>query len=225
MVKEEMIIASLSELANIANENDKEKSFKDQTSRLIFPQYRCGNHTNKKRISEQEARLLFIRELDKEKDVFYSIETPTTKSYKFSDKEDKKYEPKIVSVEEGGQSASFDLTIYNAQFKRVHFLEFKNGNVNTYKKDFLKLLCDEENKENYFVNIIERDDLEKGRTLKSIKDKYGEAVKYIAEHYEKEMLSTLKIILFNIKDRHLITFKDVKKQNTEIEELENKYVK
>ena len=220
---DKMIIASLKELAKIANE--EEKSIKQQNSRLIFPKY-CRNHskekkqTSEKRVSEQESRLLFIRELEEQNEFYYSIETPTTKSYKFSDKDDKKYEPKIVN--KGGQSASFDLTLYDNHFVRKHFIEFKNGNVSTVKKDFLKLLCDETGKENYFVNIIERDDLSKRKTLESIKKKYQEAVDYVKNTIDNnEQDSVLKIILFNTKDMNLIQFKDItlNQQNTSIEEL------
>jgi len=217
-----MIIASLKELAKIANE--EEESIKQQDSRLIFPKYCCGKHEGKKRVSEQESRLLFIRELEKEKEFYYSIETPTTKSYKFSNKGEKESEPNIVAVDSGGRSASFDLTLYDVNYERKHFIEFKNGNVSTVKKDFLKLLCDDNGKENYFINIIERDDLSKGDTLESIKDKYQTAVDYINEDIDNKehTNSILKIMLFNIKDKRLIQFDDIcLGKNTTINVLED----
>ena len=224
---EKMIIASLKELAKIANE--EEKSIKQQNSRLIFPKY-CRNHskekkqTSEKRVSEQESRLLFIRELEEQNEFYYSIETPTTKSYKFSNKGEKESEPNIVAVDSGGRSASFDLTLYDVNYERKHFIEFKNENVSTVKKDFLKLLCDETGKENYFVNIIERENLSKGKTLESIKTKYQEAVDYVKDKIDPDQhtSSVLKIILFNIEDMNFIQFKDISlKQNTSIEELKN----
>lgn len=208
---ENLIKQSLIELAKIANERDGKKSVKEQTSKLIFPIYSSGE----KRVSEQEARLLFTRELENSKDFngFYSIETPTTDLYKFSNQGDKEFEPKKGE----GKSASFDLTIYDTEFNRKHFIEFKNGNIDTIKKDFLKLLCDNKNvKENYFVHIIERSDLSKRDTLKSIIKKYNEAIKNAKKY---QIISVLKIILFNIKDGHFIQFEI--NENKEVEEIKN----
>ncbi|MDO9155018.1 MAG: hypothetical protein Q7U47_15135 [Paludibacter sp.] len=218
---EDLIKKSLQELQVIGSEATKTQS--NQKSKLIFPKYQCGKHQNEKRVSEQEARLLFIRELELKNhmNIFYSIETPTKKSYKFSSKEEKDSYPDIVSVEKGGQSASFDLTIYNDQLQRIHFIEFKNGNVDTIKKDFLKLLCDEDNKENYFVNIIEREDLKNRNTLASIERKYCDAVNYIIEKSKNntdcKINSTLKIILFNINDGDFRRYRNINAQNTNIE--------
>jgi hypothetical protein len=224
---EELIKKSLQELQVIGSEATKTQS--NQKSKLIFPKYQCGKHHDYERVSEQEARVLFIRELElyNQMNIFYSIETPTKKSYKFSGKEEKDSYPDIVSVENGGQSASFDLTIYNDQLQRIHFIEFKNGNVDTVKKDFLKLLCDEDNKENYFVNIIKVEDLNKRNTLGSIEKKYREAVKFIIEKFKNNtdcnINSTLKIILFNIIDGDFIRYRNINEQNTniDIEEREN----
>lgn len=217
---EELIINSLNELAKIANEVDGKNLEKEQTSKLIFPNYLNGKHIQKKRVSEQEARLLFIRELDKEKDDFYySIETPTTKLYNFKiDKE----APKILPDNEGefkGQSASFDLTIHNDNFERIHFIEFKNENVNTIKKDFLKLLCDN-NKVNYLIHTIKREN--KG-TIPNICKKYAVAINYIFEKIDKKehTNSTLKIFLFNASKNQYIQFEDLKIQK--IKENELKY--
>lgn len=198
---EKIIKASLDELAKITNEEKTEKT--GQKSKLIFPKYR----SDKVRISEQEARLLFIRELEKEEDKFYySIETPTSKMYNFS--EDKNA-PKIVVKGQSGRSASFDLTIYDTKFNRKHFVEFKNENVDTVKKDFLKLLCDEKNKENYLVHIINRVDLNEKDTLGSIIGKYKGAISYIGST-EYKIISTLKVILFNInKPTEMIWFENI----------------
>ncbi len=211
MEVEKIIKKSLQELKAIGNEVDKTQSTK--ISKLIYPKYQNGKHFNTKRVSEQEARLLFVRELELENymNIFYSIETPTKKSYKFSGNEDKYSYPDIVSVEKGGQSASFDLTIYDEQFQRIHSIEFKKGNVDTIKKDFLKLLCDDEDsKENYFVHIIDNDDLSKRNTLKSIIGKYDNAVKHIIEktktNNDCKIYSKLKIFLFNINNDEYICF-------------------
>jgi hypothetical protein len=204
---EEMIKASLEELKKIGNECDRSGS--KQTSKLIYPKKR----NNDKRISEQEARLLLIRELEKQDDWYYSVETPTSKLYCFSNKDN----PRIVG--EGALSARFDITLYDKMFERKHFIEFKNENVKTVKKDFLKLICDENDRVNYFINVVYKDDLSKRNTLKSIKEKYQEAVDYIKKEYS-EHNSTLKIFLFNIKDGELIQFKDINPvRNTTIEDM------
>ena len=69
-----------------------EKSFNDlikaittdgSASQLIFP------HSNKGdvRHSEQELKQIFLRNVEEDKNYFYSIETPTEYGYRFSDTE------------------------------------------------------------------------------------------------------------------------------------------
>lgn len=207
---ENLIKQSLIELAKIANESDGKKLVKKQTSKLIFPIYSSG----KKRVSEQEARFLFVRELENSENFkgYYSIETPTSDLYKFSDKDDREFEPKKGE----GKSASFDLTIYDVydkKFIRANFIEFKNENVYTIKKDFLKLLCDKYNTTNYLIHTIKS---ENSGTIPSIVCKYKEAINFIDKD---KIISTLKIILFNIKDRHFIQFEI--NENKEVEEIKN----
>lgn len=216
---EKIIKASLDELANITNEENSQKT--KQKSKLIFPKYRKDENDpeaiGKVRISEQEARVLFIRELEKaENEFYYSIETPTSKRYNFSDNNK---EPKIIQDKKGmrSKSASFDLTIYNSKFEREHFVEFKNENVFTIKKDFLKLLCDEGDKENFLIHLIKRESLGKRNTLKNIIGKYEDAVNYINKEYS--ITSKLKIILFNINDGEKKWFKEISNQNTKVEVL------
>lgn len=216
---ERLIKQSLIELQSIGSES--EGTGKEQKSKLIFPKYCVGNqnHADKKRISEQEARFLFVRELELEKQTgfYYSIETPTKQSYKFSDKTQKEYEPQIVDVSDGGQSARVDVTLYvkeDDNVRRKHLIEFKHGNSDSCKKDFLKLLCDEyaEDKEgiiNYYINILERDDLEKRNTIKSVIKKYQDAIEHLKQKDDLKSNSTLKIILFNIKDGYTLLFEDI----------------
>ena len=112
-------------------------------SRLIFPSKR---DTDKKgvrivRYSEQELRFLFVEQFNQycqnnHLNWFYSVETPTKYKYRFSEEKDT---PKVDP--EKGQSAMFDLTIYNKQFNRIALIEFKAGNPaeEDFTKDFLKL--------------------------------------------------------------------------------------
>ena len=111
-----------------------EKSFNDlikaittdgTSSQLIFPKYR--NKTV--RYSEQELRKIFLRNVEEDKNYFYSIETPTEYGYRFSDTEmplvkenhekDDKYE-----------SARFDVSLYSKNNKDdlLTHVEFKYGN-------------------------------------------------------------------------------------------------
>jgi len=108
----------------------------EQNSRLIFPIRRDKSI----RISEQEARFLFCRELEKrkEKDIFYSIETPTEKKYKFSHNA------------KNSMSAQTDLTIHKKngnKYDRVANIEFKAKeaskkakNIMFIRKDIEKLI-------------------------------------------------------------------------------------
>ncbi len=82
------------------------------------------------RISEQEARLHFIKVLDSS-DYYYSIETPTEQPYQFSGK-------KPIS-------ANTDLTIYTMEkksLKKLINVEFKSGNPEPKQidKDIEKLI-------------------------------------------------------------------------------------
>lgn len=226
---ENIIQACLTELSKIANEEDKDNS-NQQSSKLIFPQYLNGKHQKQKRVSEQEVRLLFIRELEIfesiESKFYYSIETPTRERYKFSDKNyvksdnnNKKFKPEIGK----GQSASFDLTIYNDKFERVNFIEFKNDNVDTVEKDFLKLLCDVKNlenefshqdKRNYLIHIINRRTCSE-RTIDSIKSKYQNAIDYVNDK-EFTINSRLKIVLFFLKDNEQIWFEEININSSKI---------
>ena len=227
-IVEQLIKDSLQELQNIACENESASASGKQQSKLIFPMY--GKHTKNsesKRISEQESRFLFVRELEKSKnaDYYYSVETPTELSYKFSDKKIKNYEPQIISVKDGGQSASVDVTLYKKgvnKFDREHLIEFKQGNVNTCKKDFLKLLYDMDGLYNYYVNIVDRVDLSKKNTFDSITEKYQKAINELKEKNKglRNSNSILKIILFNINDGDMRVFKDIniKTDNTKVEE-------
>jgi tetratricopeptide (TPR) repeat protein len=200
---EKLIINSLQELKNLTSESNSAN--KIQKSKLIFPKKRLPNS---KRISEQEARFLFVRELEVNEinQFYYSIETPTENIYQFS-KAGKKIEPEINV----GQSARIDVTLYKKveeKFYRKHLIEFKQGNVDTCKKDFLKLLFDMDGLYNFYVNIIDRDDFLKRKTLESIIGKYQNAIDYLVK-VKGENNSIVKIILFNINDGDTRIFEDI----------------
>ena len=132
-------------------------------SRIIFPQKRQGEASETEqditRVSEQELKLIFIEQLNKEIkegwDVYYSVETPTEKKYRFKGKDK-------PEQDESGRSANFDLVIHNNKFERIALIEFKadNPKPNDYLKDIVKL--NEENYEGkvlrYFVQIVKNSD-------------------------------------------------------------------
>jgi len=192
---EDLIKNSLQELQKIGWENE----IKTQYSKLIFPKYR----NNGQRISEQEARLLFVRELEKQDKFYYSIETPTKERYEGFSKKGKK--PIVGS----GRSGSIDVTLYEKEgekCQRKHLIEFKFGNVDTCTKDFLKLLCDDDNcKTNYYINIIKNsDETTKSNLEDTIADleisKYETAIEYIFKYCKDDIKSKLKIFICILND-------------------------
>ena len=126
-------------------------------SRLVFPQY----SNDELRISEQELRFAFVEQFNKndkvkEKNLFYSIETPTILKYLFIDKNNPR-------PDENGQSAMIDLAIHNENGERVALIEFKalNPDEFCYKKDFCKLTAEWENNNSlttFFIMILKSSD-------------------------------------------------------------------
>ena len=191
-----------------------EKSFNDlikaittdgTSSQLIFP------HSNKGdvRHSEQELKQIFLRNVEEDKNYFYSIETPTEYGYRFSDTEmplvkenhekDDKYE-----------SARFDVSLYSKNNKDdlLTHVEFKYGNRDKKSgicKDFLKLVsevkCTNE-KKNFFVHYL-CVKTEKGwesRTFPSLFSKYLDSVADIikSDLINEEDLSKVTVYLLCI---------------------------
>lgn len=166
---QEIIGKTFETLRQCYDNQENSKGFeKKGNSRLVFPMY--GKHRNyETRISEQELRFVFVEEFNKYCDEnslawFYSVETPTMDKYVFKG-------PKTPRIDSNGQSASFDLVIYNSQRKRIALIEFKalNPNKKCFKKDFLKLNNDAEGDVlRYFVMVLKNHDDE---TIKSINEK------------------------------------------------------
>ncbi|GAA4026408.1 hypothetical protein GCM10022386_07270 [Flavobacterium cheonhonense] len=123
----------------------------DSEEQLIFPKKIQGNGKRPKdRISEQELRQLFIEEFKLAySSLFYSIETPTIKKYRFRDTNE--------SVEAKKQSALHDMCVFEKvgnDFKRRLNIEFKYGNraIGSTAKDIEKLICEEEN--GAFIHLL-----------------------------------------------------------------------
>jgi hypothetical protein len=168
---EELIETSLEELLEIGSETAPPPAASD--SRIIYPVKRDTN-TNKRRVSEQEAKQLFLKQLENQTHFFYSVETPTLKTFRFQGLS-------APALANDGRSASIDVCLYEATgtgYKRKHYVEFKAHNVKKFSisKDFFKLRYDNDGVSmiNYFVHVIETFD--KG-TINRLRDKYQNAFK------------------------------------------------
>lgn len=145
--------------------------------RLIFPQKRKRNENDEsiKRISEQEARILYCNILNN-LNYFYSIETPTQNPYKHNG----------IS----GTSALSDLSIYSFkgnEFEKEANVEFKAHNPTTknISKDIEKLI--KEGKDGNWFHILKNID---SGTIPSVFNKF---ITSIDEYKDKR---SEKCILF-----------------------------
>jgi hypothetical protein len=158
--------------------NEREISSLLTDSKIIHP---INNSNNAKaRISEQEVRYIFAKQIEKlEENIYFSLETPTKNKYNFTGNK--------------ATSASTDLTMFllndagwldrqiNVEFK-AHNVEYKK-----YKKDFEKLLVEEYN--GLFFQILEsvnNGTLNVNSTRKGILVKYNEAVNELKHIFKDE---------------------------------------
>ncbi len=137
-----------------------------EKTKLIIPNYQNNKRKNSNsddeiRVSEQELRFIFVEQLNKTlpEGFYYSIETPTNKKYKFSEK-GKNCKP----VRNVGKSGNFDLTIQAIQDEEkqiVAIVEFKSKSASphSYAKDLCKLWNKEEGLGSdplrYFINVFD----------------------------------------------------------------------
>lgn len=147
------------------------------------------------RVSEQETRVLFISELEKllsdENPFYYSIETPTKKTYRFSSV------PTPI-IDSSGQSASIDLSIGEIQgnsYQNYYNIEFKSGNpvTKSIMKDFCKF--HNENVPGIYIHTFYGDK----NTLDSIITK-------IRSSLGAYSVTIDKIYLIHINDPHLHSY-------------------
>jgi hypothetical protein len=192
---EKLIYESLMEFMNLDCINNKtEKS----SNRLVFPAIR-----NKKRmvrrVSEQEAVFLFAKMLEQaeQNQFLYSVETPTTKKYRFSGDNT----PTIDEV--NGVSGNIDICLYE-NGERKHLIEFKalNPNQKSYSKDFLKLMYDEVGLTNYFVQVLKNTT---AGTLPNIERKYDTAIKNAIKEGGTAQ-SHLRIFLCDMTGKRIILY-------------------
>ena len=181
---ESLIIASLYDFMDLEYITKPDAKGK---SNLVFPITR----DEKQRVSEQEARLLFLQHVEKDGEFLYSIETPTTKAYKFSGKNER--------------SGNIDVCLYGKEDrKRKHHIEFKalNPKQASFSKDFEKIFGDEEGLTNYFIHALVKTD---SGTIRNIEKKYNEAVKNaIAEN--TDFKSCLVIFLCDMGNKEITRY-------------------
>ena len=173
-----------------------EKSFNDlikaittdgTSSQLIFPKYR--NKTV--RYSEQELKQIFLKNVEKDKTYFYSVETPTKYVYRFTNSETpnvKILDDTDDNDEDNYKSARFDVSLYNKDYKvndnASHHIEFKYGNPdqkNAICKDFLKLVSEVDltnEKKSFFVHYlcVKKENGWKSQTFPSLFKKYCNSI-------------------------------------------------
>ena len=137
----DLCIKVAKELVSLKGEADSNLDPKNLTANLIFPKYKHQKE-EKNRISEQESRVLFCKELQRScHDIFFSIETPTEKKYRFGE-----YLSEIKE-DNNGRSASSDISLYKikkGKLKQLINIELKAHNVEFFNiaKDFFKLLSE-----------------------------------------------------------------------------------
>ncbi len=167
---------------------------------IIFPKINDSKtNKKKKRVCEQEAKILFIKELERN-NICYSVEAPTERSYRFS-RNGNKIDP-IIDENNIKNAASIDVCIHDKKTERKECLiEFKakTSDFHCITKDFLKLLHDQDAETNYFVQVVETKD---ENTFPAIEKKYKEALEYLRDVYKKEkQKSCLKIFLYCINNK------------------------
>jgi hypothetical protein len=117
----ESVVEICKEVLKRLSEMDYERKGGNSKEQLIFPMKIQANGTKEKdRISEQELRQLFIEEFKvKHKNLYYSIETPTTNKFSFSNEMNEK---KIADSINTGQSALVDMCVFDKEkdsYKRI----------------------------------------------------------------------------------------------------------
>ena len=105
------------------------------------------------RISEQELRFAFVEAFNsslavKDKNLFYSIETPTRLKYKGFSSDPQQ--------DDNGRSGEFDMVIFNEKQERVCLIEFKanNASATDHEKDLLKLDKEGDGILTYFIEVL-----------------------------------------------------------------------
>lgn len=135
-------------------------------SHLIFPKKRRNRGI---RVSEQELRFIFVEKLNqqiKDKEVYYSVETPTEHAYKGF----KEGTPEVADNDINARSGNIDLCIHNKKGERICLIEFKalNPKAADYSKDFVKLINEAKENEKVFRFFLQIIDSVDDQTIENI---------------------------------------------------------
>ena len=206
-----------------------EKSFNDlikaittdgTSSQLIFP------HSNKGdvRHSEQELKQIFLRNVEEDKNYFYSIETPTEYGYRFKDSKNLEVDKNHKKGKH--QAARFDVSLYteNKIESLASCIEFKHRNSKSICKDLLKLAKEVEltkEKKNFFVHYhYVKETSWKSDTFSNLFEKYSKSVDEIENKIEdKEDLSKVIVYLVCIHGKN----KSASTYHFSLADLKNNY--
>ncbi len=138
----ELCEATARELVYLPRTNDRQAV--RSASSLVFPAYRTGTSRGKVRVSEAEARAVFLQQVAASPyDLYASVETPTAHKYDFTGSA-----PVTVPEDQlGGQSAMSDASLWvlaDGQLRQDVNVEFKAHNVDhaPIRKDMLKLVTE-----------------------------------------------------------------------------------
>jgi len=183
---------------------DFEKKCRYSSEQLIFPQKVQAKGTKIiDRLSEQELRLLFIEEFKKSnKDLFYSIETPTVGKYSFgNDYEDIKTNPE-------GQSASLDMCAFQRDsntYKRLLNIEFKHKNIplKNIGKDILKLIHESQN--GAYIHLLNNTDSGtfRNKNETGVFDKLYKSFKDFGENWQNES-KFIQLVIMSLEEEEKI---------------------
>jgi hypothetical protein len=206
-------------LVAMPDEKNGLKNHLKPRSRLIFPQYEFETKEKQPRISEQEARVLFCQEIEnhKQKELYYSIETPSDKKYSFG----KTLED--IRHDKDGQSALFDMSLFQLdekkQFTQVVNIEFKahNAELIHITKDFLKLVY--EKPYGLFFHVLKTvdsgtlyrpDDTDKN---KGIIRKYIDSISKSREEWNPKGSDKFIMLAICILEKKLLLLKTIKENH------------
>jgi hypothetical protein len=199
MITEELLqsicIKVAQNLVKLPQEKEEIRDFQNLKSKLIFPQKERKIVT---RISEQESRILFCNEIEELKEeVYYSIETPTERTYHFG----KTLEE--INFDSTGQSALFDMSLFEIEginFQQKVNIELKAHNVEEshIAKDILKLFSEEQiGLFFHTVSSIDNGTLSNNRKT-GILDKYINSISHFKNKWVPARNTKEKYILFAI---------------------------
>jgi hypothetical protein len=203
-------------------EMDCERKGGSSKERLIFPNIFPSEKQGKifteeellkyTRISEQELRFLFVEQFlkDTDKDLFYSVETPTEKKYRFG----KTFEEIIQNKNSYKKSASIDMSVFkriDEKYERILNIEFKheNGDLKNTAKDILKLVRETQN--GVFIHLLKntRRDTLCNEVKTGVFDKCLKSFTEFNDDWCKTDKS-IQIIIISLKEKTIIN-REIKK--------------